>query len=100
MAEFNTTFHVEFRDQHGLVFSGEVAALSSQNSQGPFDILPNHAHFISLIRDQVTLNLVNGGNKEFQIQQGVLRCFDNKVEIFTGLESQVSSKDASSTPTV
>lgn len=96
MVEFSPTLHVEFRDQHGLVFSGDVTSLSSQNSQGPFDILPSHAHFISLIREQVKVTLPQGTQKEFQIQQGVLRCFDNKVEIFTGLESQVSTKE---TPT-
>ncbi len=88
---------VSFRDQHGLVFSGPVKALSSKNSQGPFDLLPQHAHFISLITDEIRFFPVSGGEKHFTIAQGVLRCFDNKVEIFTGLESQVTAKTSNTT---
>ena len=34
-----------------ILFEGKVKALSSVNEMGPFDILPLHINFISVIKD-------------------------------------------------
>lgn len=68
------------------VFSGEVVSLSSRNSAGNFDILSQHANFITLINDsQITIRLPDKTTKTFQFPTAVLRCKDNRVEIFTDL---------------
>lgn len=94
MAETPLVLQVDLRDQTGLVFSGSVKALSSQNSAGSFDILPLHAHFITIVQDEIRLTTMAGAIQKFAIKQGVLRCFDNKVEVFTGLESSVTAAQA------
>lgn len=81
----NSLLNVEVLDPGHILFKGSAQAISSTNPQGNFDILPNHSHFISLIKKQVVILLQNGKTKKFEIDQGVIRCFDNNVEIYVGL---------------
>ena len=51
------------RDRTTLLFQGEVMAVSSFNDKGPFDILPQHANFISIIKKHVVLHLAKKQEK-------------------------------------
>lgn len=81
---------VELRDQKGLVMQGPAKSVSSKNSKGPFDVLPQHAHFITLIQDEIVVTHQSGKTQRYEVTRGVMRCFNNKVEIFTGLDSTVA----------
>ncbi|MCL4398036.1 hypothetical protein M1403_03380 [Patescibacteria group bacterium] len=66
------------------IFTGDIASLSSKNSSGPFDILPQHANFVTLInKDPITARLPDGSKKVFEFPQAVLRCHEGKIEVFT-----------------
>lgn len=66
------------------IFNGEVVSLSSRNSAGNFDILPEHANFITLIdKDPIIVRMPGGEKKVFEFPQAVLRCHDGKIEVFT-----------------
>lgn len=69
-----------------MVYEGEAKAISSFNELGPFDILPGHAFFISLIRNKVTIHRDEKDTLEFPLEQGILRLKENRVTIFMGLE--------------
>ena len=71
------------------IFSGEVRSISSVNSAGPFDILPQHANFITITNQDkpIILNLPNGEKKEFKFSPAVIHCHNDKVEIYTDLAS-------------
>jgi F0F1-type ATP synthase epsilon subunit len=43
------TIHVRISRATQAVWEGEARSVSSENSTGPFDILPMHANFISLV---------------------------------------------------
>lgn len=79
------TLKVIVRNTEGIVFEGEVFAVSSINQIGPFDILPGHANFICTIRDKVTIHKTVKENKEITVENGILRVKDNKVEIYLGI---------------
>ena len=69
------------------LFEGKVQSLSSVNDAGPFDILPFHENFISLIQKQVSIVEENGTSKLFPIHaKGILRVGSNKATIFLGVE--------------
>jgi len=89
-------FDLIIHNQVGLVFHDKVTAIASSNNQGPFSVLPGHTNFISLITDAVTAYQVDGQIKKFEIGLGVLRCLNNKVEVFAGLhvnkEAEVLAK--------
>lgn len=68
------------------LFEGEALSVSSKNSSGKFDILPEHANFLTLIENQpltvikqdkekITLNLV----------AGVIYVESNQVHIYTDI---------------
>jgi F0F1-type ATP synthase epsilon subunit len=68
------------------VFDGEILYLSSRNSSGNFDVLPEHANFITLITDvPITVVKPTGEKQTFRFPLAVLRCVDDKIEIFTDI---------------
>ena len=74
------------RDRSTMLFRGYVEAVSSLNDKGPFDVLPRHENFISLIKDFVIMHLSGGQEKRIEIGSGgVLKVKDNNVEIYLGI---------------
>lgn len=69
-------------DYETELFSGEVTAVSSQNSVGPFDVLGLHSNFITQIEGQLTLHLSGDQQKQWSIQSGVLRCLETAVNVY------------------
>ena len=63
-------------------YEGPAVSISSQNATGVFDILPKHAHFISVVRNFVKIEKANGETENFDIKTGVLRVFDDKVDVY------------------
>ena len=65
-------------------FEGKVKAISSKNLLGNFDILPDHANFISLIFNTL---IVHAPDRKinYQFIRGILEVSRNKVKIFLGL---------------
>lgn len=68
-----------------IFFEGKAESISSQNKLGRFDILPNHANFISLIFDSLSLVTADKKRIVYQFKNGVLEVSDNKVNVFLGL---------------
>lgn len=64
------------------IFDGEVFSVSSFNDKGPFDVLPQHKNFISLISQLIRIGFKNGTTKEISIQSGVLRVYQNRVDVY------------------
>lgn len=63
-------------------FEGEVYSITSENDHGVFDILPNHANFISIIRNFAYLNLPGGDRKSISLTEGVLKFVGNNATIY------------------
>ncbi len=71
------------------LYQGPATSVSSVNNAGPFDILPLHTNFISLIKDRVIVRLVDGSKREFALSEmGLLRNRENAVTIFLGFTLQ------------
>lgn len=75
------------QDLARIVFEGDVAAISSTNDKGPFDILSLHENFITLIKDHVTLTHLDGAKQRIKLNTGVLRNVENSAQIFIGVET-------------
>lgn len=60
------------RNKLGIIYNDKVEAVSSKNDKGIFDILPEHENFISVI-------------KEMKIENGILRAYKNRVNIYIGI---------------
>lgn len=80
--------HLKIRIQNPevLVWEGEALSLSSENSMGPFDILPYHARFISVIEDRpIRIRLPGGEEKVFTFPRALISLSKDMVFIYTGL---------------
>lgn len=76
---------VVVRKRDGVLFEGNVFAVSSTNEVGDFDVLPNHANFVCTIKDKLTIHHSQTSKKDFTLDSGVLRAKENKVEVYLGI---------------
>lgn len=79
-------FYVKITNPEGLVYGGNVNSISSTNDDGPFDILSLHTNFITIIKQNLTLRLENGEEKEYKLDTGILRVMKNVVDVYLGIE--------------
>lgn len=75
--------HLTIMTPRSLLYDSDVFAISAKNSQGNFDILPQHANFITLIENQpVTIRELDGQQKTFNIRQAIIYSSMNMVSIY------------------
>ncbi len=67
-----------------VFFEGRAKSVSSENKLGKFDVLPEHANFVSLIFNEVTIVTEKGEKINYKFKRGVLKVAENKVRIFLG----------------
>lgn len=75
------------RNNDGVLYDGKALSISSINDYGTFDILPRHANFICLIHEKLVIVISKDEKKEMDVDTGVLRVYDNIVDIFLGVTS-------------
>lgn len=78
-ANMRVHVHSPFQNYYdGLAFS-----LSAENATGPFDILPQHHNFISLLLPcEVVIRTINEGERRIRISGGILHVKANQVIVF------------------
>lgn len=64
------------------IFQNKVKAVSAYNDKGIFDVLAQHANFISLIKDFIILHQQNGAEEKIPIKTGILKVYANEVNIY------------------
>lgn len=64
------------------IWSGQAQAVSSKNSDGPFDVLPGHANFITLIQDDPIRVVTEKGEQEFSFDQAILSVHKDTVRVY------------------
>ena len=64
------------------IFEGKALSVSGTNSRGPFDILPMHENFISLIKEKIIIAGSTGQKREIACENGLLEVSENRVRIF------------------
>jgi hypothetical protein len=71
--------HSPFRDY----YNGLAISLSAENATGPFDILPRHHNFISLLLPcEIVIRTVDEGERKIRISGGIIHVKANKVIVF------------------
>lgn len=76
------SIHVKIYSPFKIYFSGPAASVSAENDTGPFDVLPKHHHFMTILNPgDITVRTENKDQK-FRIARGVMHVRNNKVIIF------------------
>ena len=73
------------KSREGIIFSGAVKTVTSNNERGRFDVLSYHANFISLIKDYVEYVTQDGKKVNLPIRDAVMKINDNKVNVYMGI---------------
>jgi len=79
------TIFVVVRTKEGITFKDKVKAVTSYNEKGPFDVLPEHENFISLINQHLVIHTMDGKENEIKVDNAVIKVYKNEVHIFLGL---------------
>ena len=84
---------VKARSREAVTFEGEAVAVTSINDRGEFDVLPNHANFISIIKDYIIIKKKDGQEQKIELKgPTVLKVWKNRVDIYLGLGNQLKPK--------
>ena len=69
-----------------VYYEGDAEVVSAVNSVGPFDILPGHADFFSVLTPcEVTIQKASGEPVSFDIRSGIMTVRDNHVMLFANI---------------
>jgi F0F1-type ATP synthase epsilon subunit len=64
-------------------FDEKGYSITAQNATGPFDILPRHHNFITLLTPcELIVRPVNGDEQKFRISGGMMHVKADKVDVF------------------
>lgn len=77
-----TTLHVKLYSPFQVYFDDEAESVSAENDTGPFDVLPRHHNFITLLNPCEVEIKSKTGDKRIKISRGVMHVHRNKVTIF------------------
>jgi len=66
-----------------VVWEGEALTITSENSEGLFDLYPDHARFMTLLEDvDVTIRLLEGEEQIFHVEKAVLLFEDATAKVY------------------
>lgn len=66
-----------------FLYYGQALSVSSKNSAGNFDILPEHANFITLVEDQtIKIKKVDKQDLIFNFHQAIILNTNNQVSVY------------------
>ena len=93
----NDLFHLRVVGREGLIYEEDVSSITSYNEAGKFDVLSQHANFISLIRKEVVIIDKQGRKKEFPFNNALIKVTENDVKIYLGIEGIIDAPSSYST---
>lgn len=75
-------FKIKIFSPYQVYYEGEAVSLSALNRTGPFDILPGHINFFSLLTGGTVVLNTGFQRLEFQIARGILRVNHDELTLF------------------
>lgn len=77
------TMHVKVYAPFKVYFDGQAESISAVNDTGPFDILPKHHNFMTLINTCDVIVRSEGGNEEkIPITRGIMHVKADEIIVF------------------
>lgn len=76
-AKLYSPFHV--------YFDGGAESVSASNETGPFDILPGHANFFTLLSPGEVTIMSAGQEYTYSVSRGIVQVSDNAVKVFVDI---------------
>ncbi len=71
------------------IYKGEAVSISSENSSGKFDILTDHANFITVIENKpIVISQTNKEKQTYTFPLAIISVSKNQVNIYTNINLQ------------
>lgn len=74
---------VSINNPDETIWEGPAESVSSENSSGPFDILPQHANFLTIVENKPLIVRTLSHKEVFNFSTCVIYTHDNYVSIYT-----------------
>lgn len=85
----NPTLHVRILSPQQLILETDAQSVSSKNSQGSFDVLAQHANFITVIENSpITVRVKGQKSQTFKFPIAIMHVQNDKVDIYTYIISE------------
>jgi len=78
----NATMRVKIYSPYKVYFDGEAKSISAESATGPFDILPKHHNFITLLEPCDAIVRTAKGEETVRISGGVMHVKSDDLVIF------------------
>lgn len=77
------SLHVKIHAPFKVYFDGQATSVSATNETGPFDILPHHHNFITLLGAcDLIVRPVQGSNQTIRISGGIMHVKQDNIVVF------------------
>ena len=86
MAESKQKLILTIRTRRGVIFDQEVESITSYNDTGRFDVLHEHAQFISIVKKKVVARLLDGRDQQIPVDNAIMRVKGERVEVYLGIK--------------
>lgn len=78
-----SSINVKIYSPFKVYFNGQAKSISAENDTGPFDILPKHHNFMTLLNaGEITVSRKSAGEQKYRIARGVMHVKKNQVIVF------------------
>lgn len=78
-----SAIQVKVYSPYQTYYDGAATSISAENDTGPFDILPRHHNFMTLVNGgEVVIRVEGAEDKKIRITRGVMHVRSNKVTLF------------------
>lgn len=83
MSRSDEQFVVVIISPDQILWEGKATSLSSRNSTGEFDILPGHANFVTIVKnDDIKIRTIDGNIKTISKKNCIVSMVRNKATIY------------------
>lgn len=87
------TLHVRIISPQSIMLDTQASSISSKNSQGNFDVLAQHANFITLIENSpIVVRTQSQKPLIFRFPLAIILVRENKVDIYTYIQPSTDKK--------
>ena len=77
--------NVSVSNPNAVLWRGKAWAVSSENLQGAFDVLPQHSNFMTIVEGKEVVVHTDGGEERFSFESAVIYHTDNQVSVYADL---------------
>lgn len=74
--------HIKIHSPFKTYFDGNASSISASNDTGPFDILPKHHKFMTILNSGEITVRDGDNNQRYKIDRGIMHVKENQVIVF------------------